>query len=76
MLSEGAKFGARMFVLTQSLSMMRRLEGFEAVVQSLLANTSTQMFFSHDPEDTDLIRATLSTSVRYGALTLDLPSLQ
>ena len=34
------------------------------------------MFFSPDPEDADLIRATLSTSVRYGALTLDLPSLQ
>ena len=76
MLSEGAKFGARMFVLTQSLSMMRRADGFEAVVQSLLANTSTQMFFSPDPEDADLIRATLSSSLRYGAVTLDLPSLQ
>jgi hypothetical protein len=76
MLSEGAKFGARIFVLTQSLSMMRRAEGFEPVVQSLLANTSTQMFFSPNPEDADLIQATLSTSVRYGALTLDLPSLQ
>jgi len=76
MLSEGARFGARMFVLPQSLSMMRRSEGFEAVVQSLLANTSTQMFFSPDPEDADLIRAALSASVRYGAVTLDLPSLQ
>jgi len=46
MLSEGAKFGARMFVLAQSLSMMRRVEGFEPVVQALLANTSTQAFFS------------------------------
>jgi hypothetical protein len=76
MLSEGAKFGAHMFVLAQSLSMLRRVEGFEQVVQALLANTSTQAFFSPDPEDADLIRATLSASVRYGATTLDLPSLQ
>lgn len=76
MLSEGAKFGARMFVLAQSLSMMRKVEGFEPVVQALLANTSTQAFFSPDPEDADLIRATLSSSVRYGNMTLDLPSLQ
>jgi len=76
MLSEGAKFGARMFVLAQSLSMLRRVEGFEQVVQALLANTSTQAFFSPDPEDADLIRATLSASVRYGATTLDLPSLE
>jgi hypothetical protein len=76
MLSEGAKFGARMFVLAQSLSMMRKVEGFEPVVQALLANTSTQSFFSPDPEDADLIRATLSSSVRYGNMTLDLPSLQ
>ena len=75
MLSEGAKFGARMFVLAQSLSMMRKVEGFEPVVQALLANTSTQAFFSPDPEDADLIRATLSSSVRYGDMTLDLPSL-
>ena len=75
MLSEGAKFGARMFVLAQSLSMLRRVEGFETVVQALLANTSTQAFFSPDPEDADLIRATLSASVRYGAMTLDIPSL-
>ncbi|MFH1633920.1 MAG: type IV secretory system conjugative DNA transfer family protein, partial [Chloroflexota bacterium] len=75
MLSEGAKFGARMFVLVQSLSMMRRVEGFESVVQALLANTSTQAFFSPDPEDADLIRATLSSSVRYGDMTLDLPTL-
>jgi hypothetical protein len=76
MLAEGAKFGARMFVLAQSLSMMRKVEGMETVVQALLANTSTQMFFSPDPEDADLIRATLSSTVRYGDMTLDLPSLQ
>ena len=64
-----------MFVLTQSLSMLRRVEGFETVVQALLANTSTQAFLSPDPEDADLIRATLSASVRYGAMTLDIPSL-
>ncbi|NUM46605.1 MAG: type IV secretory system conjugative DNA transfer family protein [Anaerolineales bacterium] len=75
MLSEGAKFGARVFVLAQSLSMLRKMEGFEAVVQSLLANTSTQAFFSPDPEDADLIRAILSATVRYGDVTLDVPSL-
>jgi len=75
MLAEGAKFGARMFVLAQSLSMMRKVEGMEPVVQAMLANTSTQMFFSPDPEDADLIRAALSSTVRYGAMTLDLPSL-
>ena len=46
-----------------------------AVVQALLANTSTQAFFSPDPEDADLIRATLSSTVRYGAMPTDLPSL-
>ncbi|HKJ39849.1 MAG TPA: type IV secretion system DNA-binding domain-containing protein [Anaerolineales bacterium] len=76
MLAEGAKFGARMFVLAQSLSMMRKVEGMEPVVQAMLANTSTQMFFSPDPEDADLIRATLSSTVRYGNMTLDLPTLQ
>ena len=75
MLAEGAKFGTRMFVLAQSLSMMRKVEGMEPVVQAMLANTSTQMFFSPDPEDADLIRATLSSTVRYGNMTLDLPSL-
>ncbi len=75
MLAEGAKFGARMFVLAQSLSMMRQVEGMETVVQGMLANTSTQMFFSPDPEDADLIRATLNSTVRYGDMTLDLPSL-
>ena len=75
MLAEGAKFGARMFVLVQSLSMIRQMQGMEPVVQALLANTSTQAFFSPDPDDADLIRATLSSTVRYGATTLDLPSL-
>ena len=75
MLSEGAKFGARMFVLTQSLAMMRGIEGMEALVHSLLANTSTQAFFSPDPEDADTIRAILSSSHRYGDITLDLPTL-
>jgi hypothetical protein len=75
MLSEGAKFGARMFVLAQSLSMMRKVEGFEAVVQALLANTSTQAFFSPDPEDALLIRDTLSSTARFGPTTLDLPTL-
>jgi len=76
MLSEGAKFGARMFVLSQSLAMMRKIDGMDTVVQSLLANTSTQAFFSPDPEDADTIRAILSSSHRYGDITLDLPSLQ
>ncbi len=76
LLSEGAKFGARLFVLAQSLSLLRRMEGFEPVVQALLANTSTQAFFSPDPEDADLVRAVLSATVRYGATTLDLPTRQ
>jgi hypothetical protein len=76
MLAEGAKFGARMFVLTQSLQMMRKTENMEALVQSLLANTSTQAFFSPDPDDADTIRAILSSSHRYGDMTLDLPTLQ
>jgi len=75
MLAEGAKFGAKAFILSQSLSMMRKAEGFEPVVQALLANTSTQAFFSPDPEDADLIRAALSMSVRYGETTLDQPNL-
>jgi hypothetical protein len=76
LLSEGAKFGARLFVLTQSLTMMRNIEGFEAVVQGLLANTSTQAFFSPDPEDGDLIRSILNTSFRFGNTTLDLKTLE
>ena len=76
MLAEGAKFGARMFVLTQSLAMMRKIEIMKPLVQSLLANTSTQAFFSPDPDDADTIRAILSSSHRYGDITLDLPTLQ
>jgi hypothetical protein len=76
MLSEGAKFGARMFILTQSLSMMREIEGMDALVQSLLANTSTQAFFSPDPADGDAIREILNSTHRYGNITLDLPTLQ
>jgi hypothetical protein len=75
MLSEGGKFGARMFVLAQSLSMLKTIEGFEPVVQALLANTSTQAFFSPDPEDAVLIRDTLSSTARFGITTLDLPTL-
>jgi hypothetical protein len=75
MLSEGAKFGARMFVLAQSLSMLKTIEGFEPVVQALLANTSTQAFFSPDPEDAILIRDTLNSTARFGITTLDLPTL-
>jgi hypothetical protein len=55
--------------------MMRQVQGMEPVVQALLANTSTQAFFSPDPKDADLIRVTLSSTVRYGVTTLDLPSL-
>jgi hypothetical protein len=76
MLAEGAKFGARMFVLTQSLEMMRKVEILKPLVQSLLTNTSTQAFFSPDPDDADTIRAILSSSHRYGDITLDLPTLQ
>ena len=76
MLSEGAKFGARMFILTQSLAMMRQIEGFEPVVQALLANTSTQAFFSVGPEDAEIVHETLNTTSRFGVSTLDLPTLQ
>jgi hypothetical protein len=76
MLSEGAKFGARMLVLTQSMAMMSNAENMGPLVQSLLANTSTQAFFSPDPEDAETIRAILSSSYRYGDITLDLPTLQ
>ncbi|HKI53131.1 MAG TPA: hypothetical protein VJ987_03330 [Anaerolineales bacterium] len=62
--------------MSQSLAMMRKIEGMEAVVQSLLANTSTQAFFSPDPEDADTIRAILNSSHRYGDIILDLPTLQ
>jgi hypothetical protein len=76
LLSEGGKFGARMFVLAQSLSLLRKIEGFEPVVQSLLANTSAQMFFSPGAEDAELVRAALSLDERYGPTTIDIPSLQ
>ncbi len=76
MLAEGAKFGIRLFVLAQSLSMLRRVEGFDAVVQALLANTSTQAFFSPDPEDAEIIRKTLNLNTRFGETTLDLKTLQ
>ena len=76
MLAGGAKFGARMFVLTQSLSMMRQIEGFEPVVQGLLANTSTQAFFSVGSEDAEIVHQTLNTTSRFGLSTLDLPTLQ
>jgi hypothetical protein len=41
-------------------------------VQALLANTSTQAYFSPDPEDADTIRAALNATARYGPMTLDL----
>jgi hypothetical protein len=56
--------------------MMSGIEGMETLVQSLLANTSTQAFFSPDPEDADTIRTMLSIFHRYGDVTLDLPTLQ
>jgi len=75
-LAEGGKFGMRVFVLTQSLAMLKQVPGFENVVQSLLANTSTQMFFSPDPDDAELMERILRTYIRYGDITFDLPSLQ
>lgn len=75
MLSEGGKFGARVFALSQSLSMMRKSSELEPVVQSLLANTSTQAFFSPDPDDAVIIRNALSAEERFGEVTTDMPSL-
>jgi hypothetical protein len=75
LLSEGGKFGARAVVRAQSLARPRRVPGFEPTVQALLANTSTQAFFSPNPEDADLVRAALSSTLRYGPNTLDLPTL-
>jgi len=49
MLSEGAKFGARVFVLAQSLSMMRSVEGFEPVVQALSGKYFHAGFFLARP---------------------------
>jgi len=40
LLSEGGKFGVRLFVLAQSLSMLRRTEGFELVVRAVLSSTN------------------------------------
>lgn len=75
LLSEGAKFGARVFVLAQSLSMMRKIEGLDVVVQAMLANSSTQAFFTPSTEDAELIRDTLNLDIRYGKSTLDLTTL-
>jgi hypothetical protein len=74
LLSEGAKFGARVFLLTQSLSMLREIEDFRPAVQALLASSSTQAFFSPDPSDAEEIRRMLAADLRYGAHTLDLPA--
>ena len=74
-LAEGRKFGMRVFVLTQSLTMLRKIEGFEPVVQALLANTSTQMFFSPDPDDRDTVERVLERLLRYGAAPDALPTL-
>lgn len=76
LLSEGGKFGARMFILAQSLSLLRQIEGFGPVVQALLANTSAQLFFSPDPDDTEIIRTMLNLPARYGSTTSDIPTLQ
>ncbi len=74
-LSEGRKFGQRIFVLTQSLSMLRQMEEFGPVVQALLANTSTQMIFSFDPDDRETIERLLRHDLRYGRTLDDLPNL-
>ena len=75
LLSEGGKFGVRIFVLAQSLSLLRQIEGFGPVVQALLANTSAQMFFSPDPDDAYIIRDMLNLPARYGSTTADIPTL-
>lgn len=75
-LSEGAKFGARVFVLAQGLGMLRALPEFAPAVRALLAASSTQAFFSPDPADADEIRSILSAHLRYGPHTMDLPSRQ
>jgi len=74
-LAEGRKFGIRLFVLAQSLAMMRAIPEFEPVVQALLANTSTRFFFSPDPGDLDDIEAVLGKEMRYGPSPASLPSL-
>ena len=75
LLSEGAKFGARVWVLAQSLSLMKKIEGLDVVVQAMLANSSTQAFFTPSTEDADMIRDTLNLDIRYGKSTLDLTTL-
>ena len=75
MLAEGRKFGLRLFVLTQSLAMLRAIPEFEPVVQALLTNTSTRMFFSPDPGDLADIDAVLGKELRYGPSPHTLPSL-
>ncbi|MBU1660468.1 MAG: transposase [Chloroflexi bacterium] len=64
---------------------VRRVESTEKASQSALSSTDiealAQKVFEDirtqalDPEDADLIRATLSSSVHYGDMTLDLPTL-
>ena len=75
LLSEGGKFGASLFVLTQSLSLLRKTEGFGPLVQAMLSNTSAQLFFSPDPDDVETIREMLSLPARFGSTTMDIPSL-
>jgi hypothetical protein len=70
----GVRFGARMFVIVQTID-EGQVQGVEPVVQMLLANTSIQAFFSPDPEGVDLIRTTLISTVHYDTTTLNLPSL-
>jgi len=74
-LSEGRKFGLRIFLLTQSITMLRMMEDFGPVVQALLANTSTQMVFSFDPDDREVIERLVRPSLRYGQVLDDLPTL-
>ncbi|WP_376792735.1 hypothetical protein [Thermoflexus sp.] len=72
-LAEGAKFGAHLFLLAQGIQMLRNLEGFEPVVEALLAASSVQAFFSPDPSDREEIERILSADLRYGPMTMDLP---
>jgi hypothetical protein len=76
MLAEGTKFGARMFVLLQSMSLMRKIPEMDTVVEALLANTSTQAFFSPGPDDAQTVRDAISSVMRYGNITPDLPTLE
>jgi hypothetical protein len=63
-----------MFVIEQTID-EGQVQGVEPVVQMLLANTSTQAFFSPDPEGVDLIGTTLSSTEHYDTTTFNLPSL-